>query len=83
LSASGAKTLAQEATARDFVSDAFAHCKFIAYAPDAMPLFRAVGLVEAMDAGCIALEDESSADDFIQQCRALRFWVREPKVKQI
>lgn len=83
LSESGAKTLAREATARDFVSDAFAHCKFIAYAPDALPLFEAVGLAQQMDAGCIALKNQSAAEDFIQQCRALRFWAREPEVKQV
>ena len=30
--------------ARDFVTDAYAHCKFIGYTGDAAPLFEAAGL---------------------------------------
>ena len=36
----GTALLAKDAAAKDFVSDAFAHCKFIAYSADAMPLFE-------------------------------------------
>src|SRR5690606_12988265 len=32
--------LIKEPTARDFVADAFAHCKFIGYVDAAMPLFE-------------------------------------------
>ena len=46
----------QEATARDFVADAFAHCKFIGYVDAAMPLFEKAGIAEAdLDEGIIAL----------------------------
>ena len=40
----GAKVLAEIPAARDFVADAFAHCKFIGYSPEARPLLeRALG----------------------------------------
>ena len=35
--------LLQESTARDFVADAFAHCKFIGYVEAALPLFEKAG----------------------------------------
>ena len=34
-------------TARDFVADAFAHCKFIGYVEAATPLFEKAGIAEA------------------------------------
>ena len=40
LSDAGAKLLADEATARDFVADAFAHCKFIAHTAAVAPAAR-------------------------------------------
>ena len=36
--------LAKDKTAKDFVSDAFAHCKFIAHSPEALPLFEKAGV---------------------------------------
>ena len=45
--------LLQESTARDFVADAFAHCKFIGYVNAAVPLFEKAGIAEAdLDEGC-------------------------------
>ena len=44
LSDAGAALLAEEATARDFVADAFAHCKFIAHTAAAMPLLQKAGV---------------------------------------
>ena len=38
LSEEGAERLTGEAAARDFVADAFAHCKFIGFTAEAMPL---------------------------------------------
>ena len=77
----GAALLAKDAAAKDFVSDAFAHCKFIAYSADAMPLFEKTGLAPDLDAGCIELGAEKDATRFVEMCRELRFWEREPKVK--
>jgi catalase len=81
LSADGAKLLVNEATAKDFVSDAFAHAKFIAYSDAAKPLLQKAGA--EMDGGTIALSSAADAQGFIQACRALRFWEREAKVHAV
>lgn len=75
LSKSGAKTLAEKPEARDFVSDAFAHNKFIGYTDEAMPLIEAVGLDSKMDDGFIDVE-KNSAKDFIKTLREIRYWAR-------
>jgi catalase len=82
-SAEGAALLAQEATAKDFVNDAFAHAKFIAYGPDAMPLFEKANLVADMDDGFVALKKPADAKAFIKACGALRFWARETMVHAV
>ncbi len=71
----GAAALAATPGARDFVTDAHAHSKFIGYSPDAQNLLAAAGLSDLLDRGCIMLGDGStSAVDFIARCRELRFW---------
>jgi catalase len=78
----GARSLAGNPAARDFVTDAYAHCKFIAHSAGAAPLLEAAGLgggVMPADDGVISL-DEQSAADFIARCRQLRFWDRERAV---
>lgn len=80
LTPEGADRLAGDVAARDFVSDAFAHCKFIAYTPGAAGLLEAVGIDAAADEGLIPLEPGSSAD-FVATCRALRLWARERVLK--
>lgn len=52
--------LVQESTARDFVADAFAHCKFIGYSKAIIPLFEKAGIADSLDEGCVTL---SSAKD--------------------
>jgi catalase len=79
LSEAGAKALAPDATARDFVADAFAHCKFIGYAASSKPLLEAAGIADSLDAGCIEL-GATAPEKFIERCRELRFWEREEKV---
>ena len=81
-SAAGAQLLAMEATARDFVSDAFAHAKFIGYAETAKPLFEKAGLKE-MDGGCLALRGAEDVTAFLAACRGVRFWERETKVHAV
>jgi catalase len=71
----GAAELAAMPAARDFVTDAYAHCKFIGYTGDVRPLFEAAGVISLIDDGFIAL-DESSPEDFIAKCGKLRFWDR-------
>ena len=81
VSEQGAQVLLGESTARDFVADAFAHCKFIAYVDSAMPLIaKAVG-EDAIDEGFIELASPRDAMKFVEACRKLRLWDRESKVK--
>ena len=54
--------LVQELTARDFVADAFAHCKFIGYVAAVMPLFEKAGIADSLDEGCIALKSSKDVD---------------------
>src|SRR6266566_3820793 len=60
-SAAGASRLAREPAARDFVTDAYAHYKFIGYTGDAAPLLDATGISELRDAGFIELSGNGSA----------------------
>ena len=75
----GVAMLAKDATAKDFVADAFAHCKFIGHNSAADILFEAAGVTER-DEGFIALAEAKDAKAFIGQCRELRFWPRELNV---
>jgi catalase len=80
LSEAGAKLLAKEAAARDFVADAFAHAKFIGYVEAAAPLLKKAGVYESRDEGCLALDRRGGPLKFIEACRQLRFWKREAAV---
>lgn len=80
-SADGVKLLIGEATAKDFVNDAFAHAKFIAYAESAKPLLDKAGI--GADDGVIALKTVKDAATFIERCRALRLWTREAQVHAV
>ena len=82
LSEEGAEMLAKEATAQDFVSDAFAHVKFIGWVPAAKPILKAAGVSDKMDDGFIKLDSADDVSAFIDKAKALRHWARESKVKQ-
>ena len=69
--------MAEDPAVRDFVADAFAHCKFIGYSPGAEQLFVAAGIADRLDAAVMSLEDSTEVGRFVEQCRALRFWERE------
>jgi catalase len=78
----GVKCLVKEPAARQFVADAFAHCKFIGYVDAAMPLFEKAGIQSDLDEGCIHLggskgSGAKGADEFVAACRKLRYWARE------
>lgn len=73
--------LVMEATARDFLADAFQHCKFIGYHPSALPLLQKAGVAEAMDEGVLELPGEDGLAAFIGELGKLRVWGREPSVK--
>ncbi len=81
VSAEGAALLASEATARDFVADAFAHAKFIAYVDAAKPLLDKAGIT--VDGGCELLSAPGDVDRFVDRCGELRFWRREAQVHSI
>jgi catalase len=81
-SAENAALLANDSAAKDFVADAFAHCKFIAYSADTVLLFDKTGLTDALDEGCLALNKKADAKAFVAMCRNLRFWEREPQVRR-
>ncbi len=70
-------SLTGDPAARDFVTDAYAHCKFIGYVPDAEPLFEATGLAELKDEGFIEVGNSKDPAAFIAACRELRFWQRQ------
>ena len=76
-SESGAALLLKSAAAREFVSDAFVHLKFIAWVKAAMPLFDRAGIADELDEGCIELTGAKSAAGFVIACRKLRLWKRE------
>jgi catalase len=80
-SAEGVEDLVDEATARDFVADAFQHCKFIGYVDSAMPLLEKAGIAGAMDEGVVALAKKADTKDFVSKLGDLRVWGREPSVK--
>ncbi|MGO8094523.1 catalase [Rhizobium leguminosarum] len=80
-SAEGTGDLQKEATARDFVADAFVHCKFIGYVETALPLMQKAGIADSLDEGVMALGAAKDVTAFIKALGKLRVWGREPSVK--
>ncbi len=76
-SEAGARELRAASVARDFVSDAFAHCKFIGYSPGAVALIEGVIGHDRLDQGVVQLDADDSEAAFIDACGALRVWARE------
>jgi catalase len=72
----GATLLATFPAARDFIADAFAHRKFIAYVEAALPLLEDVGVANKLDDGFVPLMSGKDCVAFIEACRTLRFWDR-------
>ncbi len=79
-SAEGAQLLAGDAPTRDFVSDAFAHCKFIGLSQGGMTLMSGAGLADKLDAGCIPLDSADDPAVFLAALGPLRVWDRELSV---
>jgi catalase len=79
VSDNGAARLANDGAARDFVADAFGHCKFIAFTAAAQPLLEKAGVRAELDEGCVALDKAKDAAGFIETCGQLRYWRRELK----
>jgi catalase len=81
LTEEGAELMTAEAAARDFVADAFAHCKFIGFTPGAVPLLAKAGVEPGADEGLIPLTDPDAVSAYIEACRKLRLWAREAAIK--
>ena len=79
-SAEGVELLAQDAASKDFVSDAFGHCKFIGIGANAKPLLDQARVPPELDDGFIPIAKAKDAATFVEACRELRFWPRELKV---
>jgi catalase len=79
VSEEGAQALSRDPAAKDFVNDAFAHCKFIGVGAQAEPLFAKAGIAEDLDEACLPLAKPADAKAFITAARALRHWPRELK----
>ena len=77
----GASLLAALPAARDFITDAYTHCKFIGYVGDLAPLLEAAGLAGLTDDGFADL-GRSSAADFVTRCAELRFWPRQAGIAE-
>lgn len=80
-SKAGIDDLLAKSTARDFVADAFAHCKFIGHAEAATPLFAKAGIYDLLDEGVIAFASPNDIAAFIEKLGELRSWSREPSVR--
>lgn len=80
VSQEGAALLAGDAAAKDFVTDAFAHCKFIGFSAEAQAIFAKAGIAEDLDEACKPLGNAKDAAGFVEACRALRYWPRELEV---
>jgi catalase len=81
MSEQSAKRFGADKPSIDFVNDAFAHAKFIAYVPEVQPLLEGAGVWNRMDEGFVEISAAKAAKSFIEKCGALRFWDREA-VKQ-
>lgn len=74
----GGQILALDAASKDFVTDAFAHCKFIGLSSETEPLLIKTGLLPDLDDGCFSLASAKDAKAFVDALGPLRFWAREP-----
>ena len=74
-----APRLAAHASVRDFISDAFAHYKFVGYVDEARSLIE--NITGPLDAGFIELHSAADAKTFIDHCGKLRYWNRASGAK--
>jgi len=82
VSREGALSLQDHAATRDFIADAFAHCKFIGYSSEALVLLDKAGVKDADDEGLIELEP-GAMGDFVTSLGKLRVWDRETGVTRV
>lgn len=72
-----AEKFSKDKPTQDFISDAFAHAKFIAFSPAVKSIFEIIGIDDQMDDGFYELANKKEASSFVKACRALRFWDRD------
>ncbi|WCP15779.1 Catalase C [Sphingobium sp. AntQ-1] len=77
VSAEGAALLSLDAAAKDFATDAFAHCKYIGISAEAETIFVKAGIADDLDEACLPLAKAADAKTFLKACRTLRYWPRE------
>ncbi len=73
----GAEMLAGMHAAKTWVSDAWAHGKYILCSPEAGPLLQAAGLPHDPGEG-VARTGDTAPEEFLKQATALRVWNRAP-----
>jgi catalase len=78
LSDEGAKKLARDPAARDFVADAFAHLKYIGLNDAAAGLLDVAGIAQDdRDEAVVSITNAKAAKAFVVSARKLRHWPRE------
>jgi catalase len=80
-SEAGAKELAQEAAAIDWVRDAFGHLKVIGFNGPSASLLDKAGLSGMFDEGVIKVEDTAGIQKYLSIAKQHRIWDREPKLR--
>ena len=78
-SAEGAALLAKDAAAKDFISDAHAHCKYIGFVPRPS---RSSKPSSTSTTDTSPLDGDAAIATFLEQCRSLRYWERTPAIDQ-
>lgn len=81
VSPSAIDDLVREATVRDFIADAFQHCKYIGYDESALPLLVKAGIAQDLDEGTLPISNSKELGSFVAELGKLRVWGREPSVK--
>jgi catalase len=78
----GAARLAGIGAAQDFVKDAFAHLKVIAFTPNTLALFQKAGLSkDTLDDACLEIGKAADVAAFIAMASHGKIWAREPAVR--
>ena len=75
--ANSGEAVAEKPEARDFLADAFVHCKFIAFNPEAAALVEKTGLSNSLDEGLMQISGPGEIRSFVSQLGQLRLWKRE------
>ena len=75
--AKGGVAIAEKPEARDFLADAFTHCKFIAFNSEAAALVEKTGLSNSLDEGLMQISSIEEIRSFVSQLGQLRLWKRE------